>query len=63
MRNIGTLFATTVNWAFVYLVVVVTPTAIESIHWKHYMLYAIFNFCFIPIIWWFYVGAANLSLE
>lgn len=27
------------------------------------MLYAIFNFCFIPIICWFYVETANLSLE
>ncbi|ODM17311.1 hypothetical protein SI65_06986 [Aspergillus cristatus] len=50
MRNIGTSFATTVNWVFVYLVVVVTPTAIENIHWKYYMLYAIFNVCFIPVI-------------
>lgn len=63
MRNIGTSFATTVNWVFVYLVVVVTPTAIESIHWKYYMLFAIFNVCFAPIIWRFYVETANLSLE
>lgn len=63
MRNIGTSFATTVNWVFVYLVVVVTPTAIESIHWKYYMLFAIFNVCFVPIIWRFYVETANLSLE
>lgn len=63
MRNIGTSFATTVNWVFVYVVVVVTPTAIENIHWKYYMLYAIFNASFIPIIWVFYVETANLSLE
>lgn len=63
MRNIGTSFATTVNWLFVYVVVVATPTAIENIGWKYYMLYAIFNFCFLPIIWWYYVETANLSLE
>lgn len=63
MRNIGTSFATTVNWAFVYLVVVVTPTAINSIQWKYYMIYAILNICFFPIIWWFYVETTNLSLE
>lgn len=63
MRNIGTSFATTVNWVFVYVVVVVTPTAIENIHWKYYMLYAIFNASFVPIIWVFYVETANLSLE
>ncbi|GIK06091.1 hypothetical protein Aspvir_001734 [Aspergillus viridinutans] len=63
MRNIGTSFATTVNWLFVYVVVVVTPTAIQNIQWRYYMLYAIFNFCFIPIIYYFYVETATLSLE
>lgn len=63
MRNIGTSFATTINWLFVYVVVVVTPTAIENIQWRYYMLYAIFNFCFIPVIWNFYIETANLSLE
>lgn len=63
MRNIGTSFATTVNWLFVYVVVVATPTAIQNMQWGYYMLYAIFNFCFIPIIWWFYIETANLPLE
>ncbi|KAF7525514.1 hypothetical protein PCG10_004752 [Penicillium crustosum] len=63
MRNIGTSFATTTNWLFVYVIVVATPTAIASIQWKYYMLFAIFNFCFLPIIWYFYVETANLSLE
>ena len=63
MRNIGTSFATTVNWTFVYVVVVATPTAIANIQWKYYMLYATFNFLFIPIIWTSYVETANLSLE
>ncbi|KAL2830879.1 general substrate transporter [Aspergillus cavernicola] len=63
MRNVGTSFATMVNWLFVYVVVVATPTGIESIGWRYYMLYAIFNFLFIPIIWYFYVETANLSLE
>ncbi|KAL3476070.1 general substrate transporter [Aspergillus californicus] len=63
MRNIGASFATTINWLFVYVVVVATPVGIESIGWRYYMLYAIFNFLFIPIIWYFYVETANLSLE
>ena len=63
MRNIGTSFATTINWLFVYVVVVATPSGIENIGWKYYMLYAIFNFLFIPITWYFYVETANLSLE
>ncbi|KAJ5187665.1 hypothetical protein N7449_010659 [Penicillium cf. viridicatum] len=63
MRNVGTSFATTTNWLFVYVIVVATPTVIASIQWKYYMLFAIFNFCFLPIIWYFYVETSNLSLE
>ncbi|KAF7553664.1 hypothetical protein G7Z17_g3448 [Cylindrodendrum hubeiense] len=63
MRNVGTSIATAVNWSFVYVVVTITPIAIENIQWKYYMMYAIFNFCFIPIIYQFYVETANLSLE
>jgi sugar porter (SP) family MFS transporter len=63
MRNVGTSFATTTNWLFVYVIVVATPTAIANIQRKYYMLFAIFNFCFLPIIWYFYVETANLSLE
>lgn len=63
MRNIGTSFATTINWLFVYVVVVATPTAIQNIKWRYYMLFAIFNFCFIPLIYYFYVETARLSLE
>lgn len=63
MRNIGTSIATAVNWTFVYVVVVVTPTAIENIGWKYYLIYAVFNVCFVPIIHRWYVETANLSLE
>ncbi|KAJ4345338.1 uncharacterized protein N0V89_011468 [Didymosphaeria variabile] len=63
MRNIGTSIATAVNWTFVYVVVVVTPTAIENIGWKYYLIYAVFNVCFVPIIYRWYVETANLSLE
>lgn len=63
MRNVGTSIATAVNWTFVYVVVVVTPTAIENIGWKYYLVYAVFNVCFVPIIYRWYVETANLSLE
>ncbi|KAL1646297.1 hypothetical protein SLS58_003254 [Diplodia intermedia] len=63
MRNIGTSIATAVNWTFVYVVVVVTPTAINGIGWKYYLVYAVLNFCFVPVIWRWYVETADLSLE
>ncbi|KAJ4250903.1 hypothetical protein NW762_011553 [Fusarium torreyae] len=63
MRNTGTSIATAVNWIFVYVVVVITPTAIDNIGWKYYLIFAVFNICFLPIIWRWYVETANLSLE
>lgn len=63
MRNTGTSIATAVNWTCVYIVVVITPTAIDNIGWRYYLIYAIFNFSFMPIIWRWYVETANLSLE
>lgn len=39
------------------------PIQHETIGWKYYLFYAIFNFLFNPIIWCFYVETANLSLE
>lgn len=49
MRNIGTSFATTINWLFVYVVVVATPTAIQSISGS--------TICFMP----FSTGASSRS--
>lgn len=36
---------------------------IESIHWKFYLIFAVTNFVFTPICWYFYVETAGLSLE
>ncbi|KAK7222872.1 hypothetical protein V2G26_010875 [Clonostachys chloroleuca] len=63
MRNVGTSIATAVNWISVYIVVVITPIAIDNVGWKYYLIYAVFNFAFVPIIYRWYVETANLSLE
>ncbi|KAI9146810.1 putative hexose carrier protein [Paramyrothecium foliicola] len=63
MRNTGTSIATAVNWTCVYLVVVITPTAIDTIGWRYYLMYGMLNFLFVPIAWGFYVETARLSLE
>lgn len=63
IRNISTSIYTAVNWTCVYIVVVIAPTAIDSIGWKCYLIYAIFVFAFVPIVWRLYVETANLSLE
>lgn len=63
MRNAGTSISTSVNWLFVYLVVVVTPLGIDNLGWSFYLMFGFFNIAFLPFIWYFYVETAGLSLE
>lgn len=41
----------------------ITPVSINSIGWKTYIYFAVFNFFFIPLIWFLYPETQNLSLE
>lgn len=63
MRNLGTSLSTLTNWALCYMVVSVTPLGIDNIGWKFYMIFAITNACFIPLVYFFYVETKQLSLE
>ncbi|KAJ9099729.1 hypothetical protein QFC20_005607 [Naganishia adeliensis] len=51
------------NWIFTFLVVEITPVSIKSIGYKTYIYFAIFNACFIPLIYFFYPESAGLTLE
>ncbi|KAJ9093842.1 hypothetical protein QFC21_006213 [Naganishia friedmannii] len=51
------------NWIFTFLVVEITPVSIKSIGYKTYVYFAVFNACFIPLIWFFYPESAKLTLE
>lgn len=51
------------NWLFNFLIVMVTPVMIDSIHWGTYLFFAVANACFIPIIYFFYPETAKRSLE
>lgn len=41
----------------------IIPPAFASIGWKTYIIFAIFNFCFCPIIYFFLVETKKRSLE
>jgi sugar porter (SP) family MFS transporter len=51
------------NWIFTFLVVEITPVSISSIGWRTYIYFAVFNACFLPLIYFFYPETRNLSLE
>lgn len=55
--------ATASNWIFTFLVVEITPVSINSIEWRTYIYFAVFNAVFIPLIYYFYPETKNLSLE
>ena len=38
-------------------------TAIANIKWRFYIIFAVLNFAWFPIIWFFYIETSKLSLE
>ena len=63
MRTKGAALATACDWLFNYVVVQTTPIGIHYLHWGLYLLYAILNASFIPIIYFLVVETAGKSLE
>ena len=45
--------STCANWLFNFAVVMVTPVMIDNIGWATYLVFAIINACFFPIIYFF----------
>lgn len=45
------------------MVVEITPIGIDSIGWRFYIIWTVFNFSFIPIVYFFYPETAGRSLE
>lgn len=63
IRTKAAALATASNWIFTFLVVEITPVSIGNIGWRTYIYFAVFNFFFLPLIWFFYPEVRNLSLE
>ncbi|KAI5462841.1 general substrate transporter [Mariannaea sp. PMI_226] len=63
IRTRAAALATASNWIFTFLVVEITPVSINSIGWKTYIYFSIFNFFFLPMIYFFYPETRFLSLE
>ncbi|TKA57295.1 hypothetical protein B0A49_11918 [Cryomyces minteri] len=51
------------QWLFVYVIVLITPIGIANIGWRFYIIFAVLNFAWLPLIWYFYIETAGLSLE
>ncbi|KAJ5580308.1 Major facilitator superfamily domain general substrate transporter [Penicillium hispanicum] len=63
IRARGQAFAGFVNWMCVFIVVQVTPTAIDNISWRTFIIFACFCFAWIPMVFFFFPETKGLELE
>ncbi|KAK9386644.1 general substrate transporter [Lipomyces mesembrius] len=63
LRAKGSAISTAANWISNFIVVEITPPAIENIGYRTYIIFAIFNVCFLPIVWFWFKETKGLSLE
>ena len=53
-RNKGVALGVSTHWLSNFVVVYVTPQAIENLGYQLYIIWAVFNASFVPIVWLFY---------
>jgi hypothetical protein len=55
--------STSANWAFNFMVVMITPVAFTSIGYQTYIIFAVINAFIFPVVYFFYPETAYRSLE
>ncbi|KAH7304194.1 sugar transporter STL1 [Stachybotrys elegans] len=63
LRQRGSSLSTAANWIFNYLVVQITPMSIQNIGWRTYIIFAVLNTAWVPLIWMFFPETKGLELE
>lgn len=54
LRSKGSAISVLSKWIFNFLVVMISPVAIANIGWRIYIVWAVLNFTFIFIVYFFY---------
>ncbi|KAI7362340.1 general substrate transporter [Hortaea werneckii] len=62
-RTEGAALATACDWLFNYIVVQATPPGIEHLQWGYYLIYALLNAAFVPLVYYVVVETQGRSLE
>lgn len=62
-RGKGTAIGTSSNWLWNFVVVMITPTIINNLQWKAYLIFMCTNFFFVPVVYFCYPETTNLTLE
>ncbi|GAB7345827.1 hypothetical protein MBLNU457_4084t1 [Dothideomycetes sp. NU457] len=55
--------ATSGNWIWNFMVVMITPVAFSTIGYQTYIIFAVINAAIVPCVWFFYPETAYRSLE
>ncbi|KAA8644458.1 hypothetical protein EYZ11_003566 [Aspergillus tanneri] len=63
VRAKGAAVGTSANWVWNFFVVMISPTLIQDLAWKGYLLFMCFNLLFVPTIYFFYPETVGLTLE
>ncbi|KIW66365.1 hypothetical protein PV04_05701 [Phialophora macrospora] len=63
MRSKGAALASASNWLFNGIVVTITPIALSHIGWRYWLIWAVFNISFVPMVYFLYPETRGLTLE
>ncbi|KAF2192873.1 putative Myo-inositol transporter 1 [Zopfia rhizophila CBS 207.26] len=63
VRAKGTAVGISSNWIWNFFVVMITPTIINNLQWKAYLIFMCLNFTFVPLVFFCYPETSNLTLE
>ncbi|CAL3972740.1 hypothetical protein PZA11_004220 [Diplocarpon coronariae] len=63
IRAPATGLSTSANWAFNFMVVMITPVSFASIGYRTYVVFAVVNASIFPVVYLFYPETAYRSLE
>lgn len=63
LRSCGMAIGSAFNWLAVFAVVEITPIAIDNIDWRVFIIFAVFNGLWGPIVYCFFPETMGLELE
>ena len=63
LRQRGSAISTASNWIMNFLIVLITPIAIRNIGYRTYIIFAVLNAAWVPVIFFFFPETKGLELE
>jgi hypothetical protein len=62
IRAKGASAASGAYWIWNFVIVMITPTAVHNLGYRTYIIFAVFCFCFIPVIYFFFRESPQVSV-